>query len=166
MATLVARLLWASTASWSDTVSFKAVQAAFDELWDLRVDFLTGSWTRFEIKQVKMDVSSYEWHKINMHSQWTPQANEMLCFDIPRVFRDEIWFHLKELPEPRTHRHDPLYLHVAILRAVLVFFDRSVWSMRDAIREIEQVGSLCDTPQVLIDSIGKRSARWAQWSKL
>ena len=62
----------------------------------------------------------------------------MICFDTPLILRD----HLKTLflsPSMIPRLSDIYSPHVLVIDEIIELFDKSVWSLRDIVRETEMV---------------------------
>jgi FPC/CPF motif-containing protein YcgG len=112
------------------------------------IDRIADTWLCFEAKQVFGDLAadtegaSYAWSKIAIFTSWNFQTNASLivCFDSPEGFPTQLKEALTVNAELVSLRN-PYVVHHVVLEEVLALYDKCVWSMRDAVREVEQVSS-------------------------
>lgn len=83
--------------------------------------------------------SSYTWHKLAFFISWTPQGKiRILCFDIPSCLQETIYSIIKG-PDFQLTAQGPLDINNIIIEETVALFDRSVWSWRDVVRDLEKV---------------------------
>ena len=71
------------------------------------------------------------------HTKWTPRSATALCFDLPVSVQDRIQLALSK--QEQTALLDIYSLQVIILDELIQLFDKSVWAIRDAVRNVEKV---------------------------
>lgn len=108
---------------------------------------LSGTWFRFLIKQTKRENAStdvsYVWDKLGFFTNWFPaEQHVILCFDLPSALQSRLQSTLSSTQEEFS-LNDPYSLHATIVEEVLATFDTSVWSLRNLVRRVEKVISLC-----------------------
>jgi hypothetical protein len=82
---------------------------------------------------------TYEWDEMCFFTTWDPpRRNVVLCFDTPITLQDQVRTTLASTNDNRWS-YDPYSIHTVIIEAVLVLYERSVWSLRDMIRDVETV---------------------------
>lgn len=86
------------------------------------------------MKEVKSKLS-YEWHKINVFTQWfsDPQQMVAVVFDAPGSL-------VERMPHPLLDNpaQDPFWIHTRILEEVIRLQDIAVWSVRGHVRAAEE----------------------------
>lgn len=94
------------------------------------------SWFRFQIKQLTDGPRPYVWYDLTFFGSWHPDKCRILCFDINPLLRTQIQIGLTDgLPNLPS---DIYFLQATLVGLVLEMFDRSVWALRDCVREIEK----------------------------
>ena len=75
---------------------------------------------------------SYHWVKTNIFTRWLPATNQIavLVFDGPDQHHDQNAFF--------GYLEDPFWVYISICETVARQQDAAVWSIRDAIREVEK----------------------------
>jgi hypothetical protein len=85
------------------------------------------------------DIDSYTWYKIAFFISWTLQGKiRILCFDIPTSLREAITNVIKG-PDFQLSAQGPLDINNIIVEETVALFDKSVWSWRDIVRDLEKV---------------------------
>lgn len=74
---------------------------------------------------------------MSFHTKWTSQSATALCFDIPASVQDQIQLALSR--QEKTTLLDIYSMQVIILDEIIHLFDKSVWAIRDAVRNVEKV---------------------------
>jgi len=83
--------------------------------------------------------SSYTWRKLAFFISWTPQGKiRVLCFDIPFSLQETIYSIIKG-PDFQLTLQGPLDINNIMIEETVALFDRSVWSWRDVVRDLEKV---------------------------
>jgi hypothetical protein len=79
----------------------------------------------------------YHWEKIGFLTSWQPHGGlSVLCFDFPTHLKQSIE---KDLLSSNDHHYGngPFSMHPVLLMHVVEAFDKSVWSWRNVVRELE-----------------------------
>ncbi|RYO74280.1 hypothetical protein DL766_007592 [Monosporascus sp. MC13-8B] len=80
----------------------------------------------------------YQWYETTVFSHWKSEARcQVLCVDVPFDFAEE----LKKALESRTaplNFGDPFAMHVDVWDRIVVYYDISVWRVRDPVRMLEK----------------------------
>lgn len=95
------------------------------------------TWFRFIIKQVIGKEGGYIWNEMTFHTKWTPRSATALCFDLPVSAQDQIQLALSR--QEQATLLDIYSVQVIILDEIIHLFDKSVWAIRDAVRNVEKV---------------------------
>jgi hypothetical protein len=70
---------------------------------------------------------------------WTaPGRIRVICFDALEPLRQHIWDSLVS-GQSDVNQRDPYSAHLVIVEAVVACYDKSVWDIRDLIRNVEMV---------------------------
>lgn len=108
---------------------------------------IQDTWFRFKIKQlvgsINTSPSEYFWIDMCFFSSWDEKANTMICFDLP----DNLSSNIMAILEDRSRLNGtdtaaflaPYSLHTIVLDVVIPLFDKSIWTLSNNIRMIEQV---------------------------
>ena len=75
---------------------------------------------------------------MTFHTKWTPQSSITFCFDLPVSAQDQIQLALSG--QEQTNLLDIYSMQVIVLDEIIQLFDKSVWAIRDAVRNVETVG--------------------------
>ena len=114
------------------------------EYFRLKILIKADTWFCFLIKQVfrnnDHEAASYTWQYLRVFAKWSfeHQTHVLVCFDAAPDFPTR-------LLQAFTAKHavlalgGPYAIHVAIIEEVMSLFNRSVWSLRDMVRDIELV---------------------------
>ena len=107
----------------------------------------SGTWFRFLVKHTEREKAStdasYVWDKLGFFTNWFPaDQHVILCFDLPSALQSRLQSTLSSNQE-KFSLNDPYSLHATIVKEVLAIFDTSVWSLRNLVRMVEKVMSLC-----------------------
>jgi hypothetical protein len=62
----------------------------------------------------------------------------MLCLDTPDSFREQLKLTMG-CEQEALDFNDPFALHIPLIDQIIAFYDRSVWNIRDLIRQVEKV---------------------------
>ena len=79
----------------------------------------------------------YTWNEMTFHTKWTSRSATALCLDLPVSVQDQI-LHTLSRPEHAVLL-DIYSIQVIILDEIIRLFDKSVWAIRDAVRQVEKV---------------------------
>lgn len=79
----------------------------------------------------------YKWEEMAFHTKWTPRLATALCFDLPVSVQDQIQLTLSR--QEQSTLVDIYSMQVIILDELIHLFDKSVWAIRDAVRNVEKV---------------------------
>ncbi|MCJ1309542.1 hypothetical protein MMC25_003202 [Agyrium rufum] len=83
--------------------------------------------------------SAYVWHKFAFCISWTTQCKiRVLCFGVPITFQQSITDSITRQIIHVDNSQGPLDLNNIIIEEVIALFDRSVWSWRDVVRDLEK----------------------------
>lgn len=86
---------------------------------------------------------TYEWDEMCFFTAWNPPCrNVVFCFDTSITLQEQVRATLMSTGGDRWS-YDPYSIHTVIIEAVLVLYERSVWSLRDMIRDVEMVRPFC-----------------------
>ncbi|RAK78911.1 uncharacterized protein BO72DRAFT_526457 [Aspergillus fijiensis CBS 313.89] len=94
------------------------------------------SWSTYKIKRV-VEPHKYHWTQATCYVHWDPTTSHqtVYCIDLPLAAR----IFLKAFTPPARRRaHDPYAWHAAFATALIPEYDRSIWGLRDLVREIEK----------------------------
>ncbi|RHZ47723.1 uncharacterized protein CDV56_104086 [Aspergillus thermomutatus] len=93
------------------------------------------SWTCFKIKHV-VKPGEYEWIQPAVFVQWHPQEDRQLVFflNLPPVVAK----YLAEHRPSTNQRRNPFIWHALFAQGVVEEYDKSIWSLRDLVRDIEK----------------------------
>ncbi|RAH87338.1 hypothetical protein BO86DRAFT_394139 [Aspergillus japonicus CBS 114.51] len=94
------------------------------------------SWSTFKIKRV-IEPHKYHWTQATCYMDWDPRTRQqtVYCIDLPLPPRT---FLKAFLPPARQRAHDPYAWHAAFATALIPEYDRSIWGLRDLVRDIEK----------------------------
>ncbi|KAF7136784.1 hypothetical protein CNMCM5793_006253 [Aspergillus hiratsukae] len=94
------------------------------------------SWTCFKIKHV-VEPGVYDWIQTAVFVQWHPQEDRQLVFflNLPSIVKKYLAEHR---PSP-NQRANPYIWHTLFAQGVVKEYDKSIWSLRDLVRNIEKV---------------------------
>lgn len=81
--------------------------------------------------------AGYEWNEMTFHTKWTSRSAIALCFDLPVSVQDHIQLVLSR--QEQSALLDIYSMQVIILDEIIHLFDKSVWAIRDAVRNVEKV---------------------------
>lgn len=96
-----------------------------------------NTWFKFQIKQVDEDPTVYTWNDFTFFTTWTPiGTHTILCFDVNPKFHDVIHSALQS--EIDKMISDVYLIHSTLVSLILKFYDESVWTLRDHVRDIEK----------------------------
>ncbi|KAK0711790.1 hypothetical protein B0H67DRAFT_602492 [Lasiosphaeris hirsuta] len=80
----------------------------------------------------------YRWYEISVFSRWESNKKcQVLCVDVPFDIRDELRKALMKRTEPLNFS-DPFAMHAALWDRITVYYDISVWRVRDPVRQLEK----------------------------
>ena len=100
----------------------------------------TEAWFRFLVKNVSQ--KAYSWDEMFFFTYWKPpEMTIALCFNTPiaPVNLEELVQATLDSPQDGYWMHDPYSVHLFIINAILVLYDKSVWAIRDRVRSTEKV---------------------------
>jgi hypothetical protein len=87
----------------------------------------------------------YIWHKICFFTSWTPSGKiRILCFDLPASLQESIIYSARENSElgEGNGAIGALAMNNILVEETVGLFEKSVWSWRHVIRDLEMVVSL------------------------
>ncbi|KAJ6256857.1 hypothetical protein Dda_8726 [Drechslerella dactyloides] len=107
------------------------------------------TWFRFLVKQLFEDKQgrpfpqfyTYDWYKMGFFSTWSQSGRKsILCLDCPK---DMVYSMRKSLDAANNYFFlaDPYSFHQVIVRGIVDVFDKSIWTLRDVVRQVEKAGS-------------------------
>jgi len=83
--------------------------------------------------------SLYIWYKLAFFISWKPQGKiKILCFDVPSILQEAITSCVTS-SDFQTSAQGPLDINNIIIEETVALFDKSVWSWRDVVRDLEKV---------------------------
>jgi hypothetical protein len=121
--------------SWDRVSYFRMIQKSFAEK--------RGTWLRIQAKLVLNHPlpsgKDYEWCIITIVTKWTVKGDLfVLCLDLPSGMREKLVE--KQLIElPTAVSLDPYWPQLLLVEQFLGKQDDAVWSIRDRVRDIEDV---------------------------
>ena len=84
----------------------------------------------------------YKWFEMSYFTRWdNKDICQVLCVDTPSDFPAELRKLLQKQTRPLDFR-DPFAMHSALVDQMIVYYDVSVWRVRDPVRDIEKVSIL------------------------
>jgi hypothetical protein len=110
------------------------------------------SWYRILVKLVdKNDMSKYKWCEMTFLTRWDEDHNTVFCIGTDSFFEG-----LLQECLGRTGRElapaNPWSMQVPLLEAIVALQDRSVWLVRDVVRNVEKVYSIGVLRELLTDA--------------
>lgn len=101
------------------------------------------TWFRFLVKQLRTEISlynpAYVWYEMGFFIRYgASQQTTFLCFDVPDVFRTRLLTSLS-LSSSKPGDLNKYSLHTLLLNEIVHLYEDSVWAIRDAIRDVEEV---------------------------
>jgi hypothetical protein len=101
-----------------------------------------GTWYRCLVKMIypyKLSTGKdYKWYEMTFVSRWeAPGSEQILCIDTPEDFPSAL---SAILGDTAVDFNDPFAMHLPLLQEVVRLNDKSVWAIRDPIRDVEKVG--------------------------
>lgn len=103
-----------------------------------------GCWFHFEVKNPfyhgPSQKKGYKWYKMGFFMTWTaPDQNTVIFFDATEPLSDRLLVALNS-GQSTVNQGDPYSMKLVITEAVVACYDKAVWTLRDQIREFEEVG--------------------------
>jgi hypothetical protein len=84
----------------------------------------------------------YKWFEMSIITRWIqPSTCQVMCVDTPEDLPDELKKSLEKRPSPLNFR-DPFAMHVDLINQIILYYDISVWRVRDPIRALEKVSTI------------------------
>ena len=81
----------------------------------------------------------YTWFEMSVFTRWDAHGGcQVLCIDAPPDFPTELRSALARRREP-FNIHDPFAMHADLWDRIVVYYDISVWRVRDPVRLLEKV---------------------------
>lgn len=77
---------------------------------------------------------------MTFHTKLTSRSATTLCFDLPVSVQDRIQLVLSR--QEQSALPEIYSMQVIILDEIIHLFDKSVWAIRDAVRNVEKVNSV------------------------
>lgn len=104
-----------------------------------------NTWCRFQVKGILknpgLDGKDYAWFDITIITRWKRTGqNIIISFDTPIALRMHFPYPLLEDVD-ECSIHDPYWVHLRLLEELVVEHDKSVWSIRNLVRETETLRS-------------------------
>lgn len=79
----------------------------------------------------------YKWYEMTFVSRWEALGSgRILCIDTPEDFPSML---STILGDTTVDLNDPFAMHIPLLQEIVRLNDKSVWAIRDPIREVEKV---------------------------
>ncbi|QKX59133.1 uncharacterized protein TRUGW13939_06264 [Talaromyces rugulosus] len=99
-----------------------------------------STWYRCLVKMIypyKLPTGKdYKWYEMTFVSRWeAPGSEQILCIDTPEDFPSTLSV---ILGDTAVDFNDPFAMHVPLLQEVVRLNDKSVWAIRDPIRDVEK----------------------------
>jgi hypothetical protein len=81
----------------------------------------------------------YTWFEMGIFTRWDDgEKCKVLCVDTPYDLPEKLKAALEKRPTPPDFQ-DPFAMHADLLDQIIVYYDISVWRVRDPVRNIEKV---------------------------
>ena len=96
-------------------------------------------WFRTLIKIASMNGKmSYKWHEMTFFCRWDAECSITLCLGVDAAFQNHLQQALHDIwPDIQASRSFSLL--IPLVEAIVTMYDRSVWSVRDIVRQAEKV---------------------------
>ena len=93
------------------------------------------TWVFFEVKQA-FENQAYEWNKINVFTRWIPTSKQIVII----LFNSKPPLARRTLESLKNSilLHDPFWVYTSICDEVVRLQNKSVWAIRDKIRNVEK----------------------------
>ena len=96
-------------------------------------EYVTGK------KDKKKDKKDYIWFEMGIFTRWDDGAKcKVLCVDTPSDLPEKLEAALTKRPSPLNFQ-DPFAMHTDLLDQIIMYYDISIWRVRDPIRKLEKV---------------------------
>jgi len=90
------------------------------------------------VRSVKAVKKGYVWFEMGIFTFWDREKCRVLCVDTPHDLPKRLEAALNGRPSPVEIR-DPFAMHTDLLDQILLYYEISVWRVRDPIRKVEEV---------------------------
>ena len=103
--------------------------------------FLSCTWFRCLVKDVRATANaglSYGWYKMTFFTRWEQNHSITLCIDTPSNTKSMLEIALSQ-DLSTLNLMDPFAVYVPLIDHIITLYDRSIWGIRDLIRNIEKV---------------------------
>lgn len=81
----------------------------------------------------------YKWFEMSVFTRWTQPDNcQVLCIDTPEDLPEKMRRALEKRSSSLDLR-DPFAMHADLINQIIVYYDISIWRVRDPIRRLEKV---------------------------
>jgi hypothetical protein len=90
------------------------------------------------IEYVMDPEEKYTWYEMGYFTFWKGNTCRVLCVDTPRDLPEN----LEKALEPRSPSlefGDPFAMHTELLDQIVLYYEISVWRVRDPVRNLEKV---------------------------
>lgn len=82
--------------------------------------------------------NGYTWFEMGIFTHWDGEKCKVLCVDTPIDLPDKLKAVLEKRPSHPDLR-DPFAMHTDLLDQIIVYYEISVWRVRDPVRKLEKV---------------------------
>jgi hypothetical protein len=102
----------------------------------------SGTWYRCLVKMIYQhklpNGKDYQWYEMTFVSRWEALggSRRILCIDTPEEFQSML---SAILENTAVNFDDPFAMHIPLLQEIVRLNDKSVWAIRDPIRQVEKV---------------------------
>jgi hypothetical protein len=80
----------------------------------------------------------YTWVTISIILHWNSEQFQVFCYGVPQHVQASVHAHMQTHSSHTNHQH-PFALLEPLFSEAVQLYDRSVWCIRDGLREIELV---------------------------
>ncbi|KAI9705339.1 MAG: hypothetical protein M1820_005169 [Bogoriella megaspora] len=128
---------------WQDHGQVSNGYTGYEDIYDDHGELIGHtSRTRFLVKELHglkgPEGKDYSWHALSFFTKWVPpDRNVVVFFDIPDPLRPRFPHGLLNGQNP-FYLNDPYWIHVLLVKEIVHMQDKSVWSIRDAVRRTER----------------------------
>jgi hypothetical protein len=98
-------------------------------------------WFRCQVKLLGSQWSvdgQYEWLTMSILSHWTSEQSQLICLGMPKCVQENIQRDMHSESHLTALEH-PLVLLPPLLKEIALLYDRSVWRIRNELRNFELV---------------------------
>ena len=125
-----------------ETLSHAASATTGPQLIEVLLIAVLDMWFHVLVKSVSSDsLSSYNWHEMTFCFRWDRGGCSILCIGVDISFQTLLQETLHR-EWPSLPSSEPCCLLVPLVETVIAMYDRSVWSIRDVVREVEKASTV------------------------